>query len=379
MMDAIKYIGLTGEFKPDKMYYFFKTSSSEINLEILSRLQEYESSIDFFSRHTALDINNIINSVNQLDKNLNSIFNDTPNNFSSDMDKYISGISKVIFILSLTIKIQVSLNNNLLKSKQYLNEISKSCKIENIYQGELLSLINNLEYNFANDTSILNNNFSVSSTKANSCSSINPYNKNFSNILSETDNNKSQEDFFKEKRLSIVNEEILSDIQTPEFIAKKPIKDNIYTIINNSSDSASNDNDFNLTFRDMICILDADSKTNNNTPVGRKSKYKAEKSENKNTLSFKKNNNNIRRSARLNRELLNNKSLNEEDEIKMYTDFLLLIKKLYKACLITAEEKIEIKKLIISKSEKLINFYKKEFNNIKDDCLKSANAIKSLL
>ena len=63
----------------------------------------------------------------------------------------------------------------------------------------------------------------------------------------------------------------------------------------------------------------------------------------------------------------------------MCRDFLILVKKLYKLCLITAEERIKIKKLIISKSKKIIDFYIKEYENIKDDYLKSANAIKKLL
>ena len=63
----------------------------------------------------------------------------------------------------------------------------------------------------------------------------------------------------------------------------------------------------------------------------------------------------------------------------MYCEFLLLVKKLYKSCLITAEERIKIKKLIISKSNKIVNFYNKEYENIKDDYLKVANAIKKLL
>ena len=63
----------------------------------------------------------------------------------------------------------------------------------------------------------------------------------------------------------------------------------------------------------------------------------------------------------------------------MNCDFLLLVKKLYKLCLITAEERIKIKKLIISKSKKLIDFYIKEYENMKDDYLKSANSIKNFL
>ena len=39
-----------------------------------------------------------------------------------------------------------------------------------------------------------------------------------------------QEEFFIEKKLSIVNEEILSDVQTPAFMDKIPNKNNINTL-----------------------------------------------------------------------------------------------------------------------------------------------------
>ena len=63
----------------------------------------------------------------------------------------------------------------------------------------------------------------------------------------------------------------------------------------------------------------------------------------------------------------------------MCSDFLILIKNLYENHLITAEEKIEIKKLIISKSKKIIKFYINEFESIKNNNDKIAIALKNLL
>ena len=55
-MEIIKSIELLGEFKFDEIYYFYKTSSSEKNLEILSYLKKYQTSMDFFSYFTNADI-----------------------------------------------------------------------------------------------------------------------------------------------------------------------------------------------------------------------------------------------------------------------------------------------------------------------------------
>ena len=176
-MDSIKHIDLLGDFKSDKIYYFYKTSSSEINLEILSQLQKYESSLEFFSFYTKNDIKNMINSVSHLDKDLTYVFNDNSNNFSSNTDKYISQISKIILVLNLIQKTQEILNKLLLNSKQYLNEISNNCEIENIYKDKLLSLIKNLEYDLYNDISSSYNHFSTVSSKANFSRSLSSSNK----------------------------------------------------------------------------------------------------------------------------------------------------------------------------------------------------------
>ena len=378
MMDSIKDIELSGDFQSDKIYYLYKTSSSEINLKILSQLQKYESSLDFFSYYTKNDIKNLINSVNQLNKNLTSIFNDNSNSFSTDTNNYISQISKIILTLNFILKIQETLNNLLQKSKQYLNEISCNYKIENIYHDKLSSLIDSLQYNFFSDISSPNNNSSTASTKVNSSTDLYLVNKKPSKKQIEINDDEIQENFFNQKSISIVNEEILSDVQTPSFIDKTSNKDNIYTASNVSDESVSNNNFFNLSFRDMNFIPDSDSKTDDNSPMRKKSINKTEKSYKKNILSFpidKINNQN----SPIKSNLLNNISLDEKGKVKMYGDILILIKKLYKLCLITTEERIEIKKLVISKSKKIIDFYIKEYENIKDDYIKSANAIKKLL
>ena len=378
-MDSIKYIDNFGDFKLDKIYYLYNTSSSEINLEILSQFKKFESSPNFFFYYTENDIKNLLKLINKLDENLTSIFNDNSYKFSTNTDKYISQISKIILIFTLIQKIQEISSKFLLKSKQYLNEISNNYKIENIYQDKLFSLINNLENNFTSDISLSTNNYSKSSTPINSSSSLNLFSISSSKKQIEISNDEIQNEFFNEKKLSVVDEEILSDVQTPGFIDKISNKDNVNTPSNISHNTDLNDDEFNLSFRNMNFILNSNPNILSNFPIGIKSKQRTEKFHRKNALSFSIDKIKNFRSASTKSEILNIKPLNEDAEIKMYRDFLLLVKKLYKSCLITADEKIEIKKLIISKSKKIIDFYIKEYENIKNDNLKSANAIKKLL
>ena len=379
MMDSIKDIELIGNFKSDKIYYLYKTSSSEINLEILSHFQKYESSLDFFSYYTKNNIKNLTKSVKHLYKNLISILNDDSHNFSSNRDKYISQISKIILTLNFILKTKEILNKLLIKSKRCLNGISNNFKIGNIYNDKLLSLIDNLKYKLSNDISLFNKNFSRVSTEESSCSSLNLWNKIPSQKQIQIEDDEIQGKFFSEKKLSIVNEEILSDLQTPAFVEKKSSNVNFNnTSFNEFNNNDSNDNGLDLSFRDTIFILDSDLKTNDNYTTEKKSKLIEGKAYDKNILPFLNDNINKDRSVWVKNES-NNKLLDKKVKIEMYKSFLLLVKKLYKLCLITAEERIEIKKLIISKPRKIIDFYIKEYENIKDDYLKSAKAIKNLL
>ena len=380
-MDTIKCIDLLGELKSDKIYYLFKTSSAEINLEILSNLQKFESSLEFFSFYTKNNVKKLINFVNQLDKELNSPFNDDSINFTSNTDEYISKISKIILTLNLIQKSQEILNKNLLKLKQYINKILNNFKIKNIYQDKFLSLINNLQYNFSNNFYLPNNNYSLASTKVNSSTSLISCNKISSKNQNETNENQIKEEFFSKKQFSIINEECLSDIITPAFceIDKKQSNKNL---ILKTFNNDSNFSDLNLSLRDMKFFSESGSKSENNSVKGNKSKNKRRNGKILKTkellfsdnINLKNNRKSLKHSMNVSQHLIN-----QNTEIKMYSDFLILIKNLYKSCLITAEEKIRLKKLIISKSIKITDFYINEFENIKNNNDKIATALKNFL
>ena len=136
-MDSIKYIEHLGDFSLDKIYYLWNASSSEINLEILSQFKKFEPTLDFFSYYTENNIKNLLKLIYKLDKNLTSVLNDNSNNFSTNTDKYISQISKIILSFILTQKNSRNIKQNFIKFKTILNEISNNCKIENIYQDKL--------------------------------------------------------------------------------------------------------------------------------------------------------------------------------------------------------------------------------------------------
>ena len=59
MYEEIKSIDISDEMKTNDLYYLFKTNSSQINLEILSKIQKYSTLTEFFKYYIKKDVKTI--------------------------------------------------------------------------------------------------------------------------------------------------------------------------------------------------------------------------------------------------------------------------------------------------------------------------------
>ena len=383
-MENIKSIELFGEFKFNDIYYFYKTSSSETNLEILSHLKKYQSSMDFFSHFTNIDINCLTKILNELDINFMNIFNEDSNKYSTNIEKYISKISKVILILNLIQKNQEILNSIFSKIKHYFSEIFTNFKYDIIHQEKLLFLINNLQFNCGNDLDSPKKKISRISTKNNTCSSQissqDLFQKTRLKNKIEINNSDITQNFFEKNKYSIVNDECLSDICTPGFQKlEKKIKESQSKInIKNSNKETYSHKESTLTLSEMIFDPFPEDKDNNITKHKNKNVSNTNiKHKNRNNSFVPLRNDYKKLSENVSHHKISlNKYISNVEEIQMFSDLLLLIKKLYKSCLITAEERIKLKKLVIEKSKPILKFYNNEFKNNKTDYKKLADEIK---
>ena len=383
-MENIKSIELLGEFKFNEIYYFYKTSSSETNLEILSQLKKYQSSMDFFSYYTNIDTRDCTKFFEELEQNLINIFDKESNKYSTNTEKYISKISKIILTLNLIQKNQRILNSIISKTKHYFSEIFTNYEHDIIYQEKLLFLINSLQYNYSNDFIPPKKNISRISTQNDSCSSRIISQESFQttqkNINTDTNNNDSFENFFEKNKFSIINEECLSDICTPKFqINEKNIKEyQSKKSVKNSNIDTNLQKGSTLTLSEMIFAPCPEDKKNHSS--NKKNKIKSntniKRKNRKNSFvpvrsNFKKLSENMSRHKSKLR-----KTIGSVEEVQMFSDLLILIKRLYKFCLITSEERIKLKKLVIEKSKPVLEFYCNEFKNNKTDYKKLADEIK---
>ena len=92
----------------------------------------------------------------------------------------------------------------------------------------------------------------------------------------EINDNEILEEFFNEKKISIINEECLLDTGTPAFCEiEKKQSNTAQKILTSSNNNDSNNNVLDISLRDIIFVSGSESKTEDNSP-----KLKAPKKKN---------------------------------------------------------------------------------------------------
>ena len=447
MYEEIKSIEFLGEMKINELYYLYKTNSSEMNLEIFSKLQKYLTCPDFFKHYVKKDIKIFYENI---DNFINKISSISQNNikFSSKVDQYISDFSCIYILFNLIFKINNSIANILLNTKPILLNLYEKYNLDKISQEKINECINNL-LRISSNIKFNQKNLSKSSTKDNSNGSLdhNDNTNRLQNLLGECNANVNKEFFHND------NEQIL----IKDLLGKQNIKNESKNNNSNVTDCTprfSNIINSNTSFSNLI----QSNRNNNNSNEGRNKESelklskqnsidseftlssnekikneKEKKKENiinesisnteikndmisnnfkdyitnieKNELFFNKKkgrksciykfntNTNIEKINRnksidiLNKknifssfkgDINNNKSFEKiksnknfhvssghlfmKEESKMYADLLEIIIELYKYKKISLQQKLKLKKLIISRSPVILNVYK-YFNN----------------
>ena len=164
MYEEIKSIDISDEMKTNDLYYLFKTNSSQINLEILSKIQKYTTLTEFFKHYIKKDVKTINDSYDNFIGVLSTFSNE--NNkllFDSQLDQYISDFSYIYKLFSILIKLKDSLASLLLNIKTKLSNLYNVYHIDKNKQEKIDEFIACLF-----DVSQNKNNTSKCSTKDNS-------------------------------------------------------------------------------------------------------------------------------------------------------------------------------------------------------------------
>ena len=353
MLSNLESIELAKELEIDKLYNILKTSSSQINLEIFSKIQSFSTSHDFFSNYAGVDINILLDFLKKLEDNLFVICNNEKYlYFNSNEDKYISICSNLILLFNFILRTRKIFKSIINRIK---NNIIKYFS-ENVIDSELNDKIND------NINKIINLSLTEDKYKNSSFLSFNRENISTTNNTTTTINS-----IIKDKvNIEESNKSILYDntceenIITPYFVSNgESFINNIEIVNNNNSNinffickkSESIDYLFNLPCNNLSQDINNSLKENksktDNIQNNDKSKILNKINLNKNSKEEGKN---------------NNKSKNLSNA-NIYKVLLKNIKELYKKRNITSPQKVKLKRLIISKSPKLENVYYSYYNN----------------
>ena len=360
MLEYIKSINLCESIKTNDIYNLFKTDSFELNLNLLSSLQDFKTMNDFLNYYTKQDCKNAFNLFNNLFIISSKIYKENENNiYKSEIDNYLSYISKIIFLLSLIQKNNEILNNLLTNIKKVVKNYHKENRNNNNILEKINNCINDLLYS---SQIVSQRNYSRRATKENTLNGSNLFNINNLGKNKQSDNNSNEEEYFLFQCSTPKFEE--DDDQIDEVNEEQSCYNNIILENKNKDDNNKIDSKktiktigSSLSFKYMKCVHDSDEENKRYIKKNKTVKMGIDFSTQKDFFKKKSISNIINDSFNddLSSENENNPKTFEKSTI--IAKFLNIINSLYKTGKITSQEKLAIKQLIISDSETIIQKY----------------------
>ena len=144
MIDFINSVDSHTEIKPIELYEQIKTDSSDLNSKILINLQKHENINEFLHQYSKLDFKNELNFLDNFEsQSLLISNNECKNLFKSEVDKYLSDISKIIISFLFIEKTNKILNNLLTNVTKIITEFYSENE-KNSISSEINDCLNNL-------------------------------------------------------------------------------------------------------------------------------------------------------------------------------------------------------------------------------------------
>ena len=144
MIDFINSVDSHTEIKPIELYEQIKTDSSDLNSKILINLQKHENINEFLHQYSKLDFKNELNFLDNFESQSLLISNNEGKNlFKSEVDKYLSDISKIIISFLFIEKTNKILNNLLTNVTKIITKFYSENE-KNSISSEINDCLNNL-------------------------------------------------------------------------------------------------------------------------------------------------------------------------------------------------------------------------------------------
>ena len=351
MLDFIKAINSKKIISSEEIYEIFKTDSFDLNLKFLSNVQKHKTVNEFFDYYSKLDFKNVLNVFDNLNSLTVILSNDRNKNiFGNKIDKYLYDVSKIIMFFLLIEKTNEILNNFITNAKTTINDFCLRNESSSISTN-----INNCFNNIINFSPVLQRSLSRRATKERTLSSYNNQKEKENSVLLDTTKHDD-------------NELIVLGNNTPKFKEKEWNK---ASSLNDKKDnsvlkSSQKTIDSILSLRNMKFMHDEEEKN----PRGIKKKNKTirfgfNKQEPENFLKQKSNSNKIYEYQNNMNDINSSFEYNPQciDKSQLLANLLNIINFLFTKGKINEEQKLKLKKLLISDSENVINRFNKYYES----------------
>ena len=351
MLDFIKAINSKKIISSEEIYEIFKTDSFDLNLKFLSNVQKHKTVNEFFDYYSKLDFKNVLNVFDNLNSLTVILSNDRNKNiFGNKIDKYLYDVSKIIMFFLLIEKTNEILNNFITNAKTTINDFCLRNESSSISTN-----INNCFNNIINFSPVLQRSLSRRATKERTLSSYNNQKEKENSVLLDITKHDD-------------NELIVLGNNTPKFKEKVWSK---ASSLNDKKDnsvlkSSQKTIDSILSLRNMKFMHDEEEKN----PRGIKKKNKTirfgfNKQEPENFLKQKSNSNKIYEYQNNMNDINSSFEYNPQciDKSQLLANLLNIINFLFTKGKINEEQKLKLKKLLISDSENVINRFNKYYES----------------
>ena len=345
-MEDFLNIKLSNNIDKDMLYNLFKSKKSDVNMELFSKLFKFNSNMDFFNFYSGIDLNPLLNNINKIKLGLTSILLIRS---PEENESYFSTLSKIIISLHLINELNKITNDSLIQIQKYSQNFFIKNNVNQKLKSEIRICIHDLHSK---------NIFRQNDKKE---------------VISDNDNNAiftpKFEGFEPNKRFASSNSiHTISKKDSKEKLNKN-IRDNMYDSYRNLMDPIKKKHKkkpANSNKSDNLGIIINDM-NDLNFSFGEIPKKRIKKSKskfNKKTKSLDLDETIKIGSTEKESKLLSSKQVYYD----MYFNLLQIIKESYQKGLINAEEKLSLKKIIISKTEFIFDIYQKYHLNafIKD-------------
>ena len=405
-----------GEMNKNIDYYILDSNSSEVKELIKSKINKYKTTSEFYEHYTSYNIFSLFGTIDQLDGIYSNIYGKN-NNIASKIDKYISDLSYIILLFNLISKNQAIIKKAVANSESYLKNfysenninIEDQKKFEQYFDSLINSKKRKKKKSFLNHENNFNKkerHKTVKHKKANifilnrkteekninfNCKLINisPPNNNLNAYLNEDksindlttpkfpykidadDNNNFNQGYNRE--IGSDKHEINKQESIQSFYTLAPNKASINQEEKKGVKLKSNNQNLN---KNVIFKEEKITEFNiNNMKNDCEAKLVYSKSNNSQKIKEEKKGKNYElkdqcipiNPRKANFSSINLNSTMEKDILK---NFLGFINNIYKNGYINNEEKIKLKELIISKSEKIHNLYNSYYTTDETEFIK---------